>query len=80
MARIFITGSAGGLGLAAAESLLGDGHEVIVQAGAGDGSVIPDAFARRPSTNAASDAPSSTRRRRPGSAVAACTYARRAST
>jgi NAD(P)-dependent dehydrogenase (short-subunit alcohol dehydrogenase family) len=32
MARIFITGSAGGLGLAAAESLLGDGHEVIVHA------------------------------------------------
>ena len=32
MARIFITGSAGGLGLVAAESLLGDGHEVIVHA------------------------------------------------
>jgi NAD(P)-dependent dehydrogenase (short-subunit alcohol dehydrogenase family) len=32
MARIFITGSAGGLGLAAAETLLGDGHEVIVHA------------------------------------------------
>src|SRR4051794_33332304 len=30
MARIFITGSAGGLGLAAAQTLLGDGHEVIV--------------------------------------------------
>ena len=32
MARIFITGSAGGLGLAAAQTLLGDGHEVIVHA------------------------------------------------
>jgi NAD(P)-dependent dehydrogenase (short-subunit alcohol dehydrogenase family) len=32
MARIFITGSADGLGLAAAETLLGDGHEVIVHA------------------------------------------------
>jgi NAD(P)-dependent dehydrogenase (short-subunit alcohol dehydrogenase family) len=32
MARILITGSAGGLGLAAAESLLDDGHEVIVHA------------------------------------------------
>src|SRR3954468_22446746 len=32
MARIFITGSADGLGLAAAGTLLGDGHEVIVHA------------------------------------------------
>ena len=32
MARIFITGSADGLGRAAAETLLGDGHEVIVHA------------------------------------------------
>jgi NAD(P)-dependent dehydrogenase (short-subunit alcohol dehydrogenase family) len=32
MARVFITGSAGGLGRAAAETLLGDGHEVIVHA------------------------------------------------
>ena len=32
MARIFITGSADGLGRAAAQTLLGDGHEVIVQA------------------------------------------------
>ena len=32
MARIFITGSAGGLGQAAAETLLADGHEVIVHA------------------------------------------------
>jgi NAD(P)-dependent dehydrogenase (short-subunit alcohol dehydrogenase family) len=32
MARIFITGSAGGLGRAAAESLVRDGHEVIVHA------------------------------------------------
>ena len=32
MARIFITGSAGGLGRAAAQTLLGDGHEVIVHA------------------------------------------------
>ncbi|MGW3961442.1 SDR family NAD(P)-dependent oxidoreductase [Amycolatopsis sp. NPDC005003] len=30
MARIFITGSADGLGLAAARTLLGDGHEVVV--------------------------------------------------
>ena len=32
MARIFITGSADGLGRAAAETLLSDGHEVIVHA------------------------------------------------
>jgi len=32
MARIFITGSADGLGRAAPETLLGDGHEVIVHA------------------------------------------------
>jgi NAD(P)-dependent dehydrogenase (short-subunit alcohol dehydrogenase family) len=32
MARIFITGSAGGLGRAAAQTLLGEGHEVIVHA------------------------------------------------
>src|SRR5215211_6297652 len=32
MARIFITGSAGGLGRAAAETLLSGGHEVIVHA------------------------------------------------
>ena len=32
MARIFITGSAGGLGRAAAQTLLGGGHEVIVHA------------------------------------------------
>jgi nucleoside-diphosphate-sugar epimerase len=30
MARIFITGSAGGLGRPAAQTLLGDGHEVRV--------------------------------------------------
>jgi len=32
VARIFITGSAGGLGRAAAQTLLGDGHQVIVHA------------------------------------------------
>ena len=32
MARIFITGSAAGLGRATAQTLLGDGHEVIVHA------------------------------------------------
>jgi nucleoside-diphosphate-sugar epimerase len=32
MARIFITGSADGLGRAAAQTLLGEGHEVIVHA------------------------------------------------
>src|SRR3954452_3950801 len=32
MSRIFITGSADGLGRAAAETLLGDGHQVIVHA------------------------------------------------
>ena len=32
MARIFITGSADGLGRAAAETLIGDGHDVIVHA------------------------------------------------
>jgi len=35
MARIFITGSTDGLGLAAAETLLRDGHEVIVHARSG---------------------------------------------
>src|SRR5437764_1649002 len=32
MARIFITGSAGGLGRAAAQTLLGVGHDVIIHA------------------------------------------------
>jgi len=32
MARVFITGSADGLGRAAAQTLLGDGHEVVVHA------------------------------------------------
>ncbi len=32
LARIFVTGSAGGLGRAAAETLLGDGHGVVVHA------------------------------------------------
>ena len=32
MARIFITGSADGLGRAAAQTLLVDGHEVIIHA------------------------------------------------
>ncbi|CAI0690993.1 short chain dehydrogenase [Serratia plymuthica] len=32
MSRIFITGSADGLGRAAAETLLGEGHQVIVHA------------------------------------------------
>src|SRR5829696_4224523 len=32
MARIFITGSAGGLRRAAAQTLLGEGHEVIIHA------------------------------------------------
>src|SRR5829696_8403390 len=35
MARIFITGSAGGLGLAAAQTLLSGGHEVVVHARTG---------------------------------------------
>ena len=32
MARVFITGSADGLGRAAAHTLLNDGHEVVVHA------------------------------------------------
>ena len=32
MARVFITGSSDGLGLAAAQSLLGDGHDVVLHA------------------------------------------------
>ena len=36
MAHIFITGSADGLGRAAAETLLGDGHEVIIHARSAD--------------------------------------------
>src|SRR5215212_9769516 len=35
MARIFITGSAGGLGRAAAQTLLSGGHEVVVHARTG---------------------------------------------
>ena len=36
MARVFITGSADGLGRAAAETLLGDGHDVVVHARSAD--------------------------------------------
>src|SRR3954453_18410616 len=36
MARIFITGSADGLGRAAAQTLLDDGHEVVVHARSSD--------------------------------------------
>jgi NAD(P)-dependent dehydrogenase (short-subunit alcohol dehydrogenase family) len=32
MARVFVTGSAGGLGLAAAADLLDQGHEVVIHA------------------------------------------------
>jgi NAD(P)-dependent dehydrogenase (short-subunit alcohol dehydrogenase family) len=32
MARVLITGSADGLGRAAAETLIGDGHEVLIHA------------------------------------------------
>ena len=32
MARVFITGSSDGLGIAAAQSLLGEGHEVVLHA------------------------------------------------
>ena len=36
MARVFITGSADGLGRAAARTLLDDGHEVVVHARTSD--------------------------------------------
>jgi NAD(P)-dependent dehydrogenase (short-subunit alcohol dehydrogenase family) len=36
MARVFITGSADGLGRAAAQTLLGDGHEVVIHARSND--------------------------------------------
>ena len=36
MARVFITGSADGLGRAAAQTLLEDGHEVVVHVRNGD--------------------------------------------
>src|SRR4051794_12302479 len=36
MARVFVTGSADGLGRAAAQTLLGDGHEVVVHARSND--------------------------------------------
>ena len=41
MARVFITGSADGLGRAAAETLLDDGHEVVVHARSADRSRRP---------------------------------------
>jgi NAD(P)-dependent dehydrogenase (short-subunit alcohol dehydrogenase family) len=44
MARIFITGSAGGLGRAAAQTLLGDGHEVIVHARSAERLAAADAL------------------------------------
>jgi NAD(P)-dependent dehydrogenase (short-subunit alcohol dehydrogenase family) len=47
MARIFITGSAGGLGRAAAETLLGDGHEVIVHARSAERLAAADALIGR---------------------------------
>jgi NAD(P)-dependent dehydrogenase (short-subunit alcohol dehydrogenase family) len=47
MARIFITGSADGLGRAAAQTLLGDGHQVIVHArGAERLAVVKDLIGR----------------------------------
>jgi NAD(P)-dependent dehydrogenase (short-subunit alcohol dehydrogenase family) len=47
MARIFITGSAGGLGRAAAQTLLGDGHEVIVHARSAERLAAADALIGR---------------------------------
>ena len=44
MARVFITGSADGLGRAAAETLLGDGHEVIVPARSAERLTVLDAL------------------------------------
>ncbi|WP_164203488.1 SDR family NAD(P)-dependent oxidoreductase [[Micrococcus luteus] ATCC 49442] len=47
MARIFITGSAGGLGRATAEQLLDDGHQIIVHARSVDRlSAVPDLLDR----------------------------------
>jgi NAD(P)-dependent dehydrogenase (short-subunit alcohol dehydrogenase family) len=47
MARIFITGSAGGLGRAAAQTLLGDGHEVVVHARSAERLAAVDALIAR---------------------------------
>ena len=47
MARVFITGSADGLGRAAAETLLGDGHEVIVHARSAERLAVLDALVDR---------------------------------
>ena len=47
MARVFITGSADGLGRAAAETLLGDGHEVIVHARSAERLTVLDALVDR---------------------------------
>ena len=47
MARIFITGSAGGLGRAAAQTLLGDGHDVIVHARSAERLAAADALIGR---------------------------------
>ena len=47
MARVFITGSADGLGRAAAETLLGDGHEVIVHARSAERLTVLDALVGR---------------------------------
>ncbi len=47
MARIFITGSAGGLGRAAAQTLLGDGHAVIVHARSAERLAAVDALIGR---------------------------------
>jgi NAD(P)-dependent dehydrogenase (short-subunit alcohol dehydrogenase family) len=47
MARIFITGSADGLGRAAAETLLGDGHEVVVHARSAERLASADALIAR---------------------------------
>jgi NAD(P)-dependent dehydrogenase (short-subunit alcohol dehydrogenase family) len=55
MARIFITGSAGGLGRAAAETLLGDGHEVILHARSDERLAAVDALIDRGASAVAGD-------------------------
>lgn len=47
MARIFITGSTDGLGRAAAETLLGDGHEVVLHARSAERAAALGALAAR---------------------------------
>ena len=68
MARVFVTGSADGLGRAAAQTLLDDGHEVVVHARSTERlAAVDDLVAAAPESSSATSPTSSRRgRRRPG--------------